>query len=66
MVNNDFYIINTQHLRFVRKFDYVDEKYAIELHFVGVPTPEILRFNSKRKDRDEFYNEIVEKMKNRG
>ena len=62
MVSNSQYIVNTQQLRFARKFDM--NTYSIELHFIGVPAPELIGFGNKRKERDDFFNKIVEKMNN--
>ena len=60
MVSNSQYIVNTQQLRFARKFDM--NTYSIELHFIGVSTPELIGFGNKRKERDEFFDKIAEKM----
>ena len=60
MVSNSQYIVNTQQLRFARKFDM--NTYSIELHFIGVSTPELISFYNKRKERDEFFDKIAEKM----
>lgn len=60
MVSNSQYIVNTQQLRFARKFDM--NTYSIELHFIGASTPELISFYNKRKERDEFFDKIAEKM----